>query len=95
MKEHEIQKPIRMDDGLGFTYEGFEKPSKAYLYISKPTASDYNQNELYTQRYEATAFTLNALPVAALIDSSWKVESCEPHKQMFVLGLSRFGEANG
>lgn len=91
MKEYEIQRPMDMDDGLGFAYQDYMEPSKACLYISKPTASDYSQNELYTQRYEATAFILEELPQGTLIDSSWKVDSCEPYKQMFVLGLTKYG----
>ena len=95
MIEHSIEKPIAKDDGLGFSYADYEKPTEAYIYIAKPTASDYNQNEFYTQRYEATAFTFDSLPLGTRIDSKWKVESVDQVKQQFALGLVAIGAANG
>lgn len=94
MKAYSIEKPIIEDDGLGFEYIDYEAPVKGFIYITKPTASDYNQNEFYTQRYEATAFTFDSLPLGTRIDETWSVESVDGLKGQYVLGLRKIGLAN-
>ena len=95
MTAHSIEKPITKDDGLGFEYQDYEKPINGFLYIAKPTASDYAQNEIYTQRFEATAFSFDSYPLGTRIDESWRVESVDELKQQYVYGLSKIGLADG
>ena len=95
MKAYSIEKPIVKDDGLGFEYTDYEKPSTGFLYIAKPFVSDSAPTEIYTQRYEATAFSFDSFPLGSRIDESWTIESVDEIKQQFVYGLSKIGLADG
>lgn len=93
MTEHELKKKVEKDDGLGFTYSEYGEPQTVLLYLTKPTPTTYNQNEYYTEQYDATAFTYEKVDSGDLIDGSWVVSTVEVIKgQQYVLGLVAYGE---
>lgn len=95
MTKHQIQEPIKKTDGLGFAFEDYDEPRAAALYITTPTQSIFNQNELYATRYDAVGFSLEDLPQGTLIDGGYTVETSTPLKGFeWVLELKRIGNAN-
>lgn len=95
MTKHQIQEPIKKTDGLGFAFEDYDEPRAAALYITTPTQSIFNQNELYATRYDAVGFSLEDLPQGTLIDEEFTIETSTPFKGCeWVLELKRIGNAN-
>ena len=95
MTQHQIQEPIKKTDGLGFAFEDYDEPRAVALYITTPTQSIFNQNELYATRYDAVGFSLEDLPQGTLIDKEFTVETSTPFKGCeWVLELKRIGNAN-
>lgn len=93
MTKHAIQEPTKVDDGLGFTYEELSEPQDALIYITRPTATVFNQNEFYAPQQDATAFTFEEVKKGSVIDGSWKVETVDTIKgNEYVLGLAAYGE---
>ena len=94
MTEHKIQEPIKKQDGLGFAFDDYDEPRTVLMYITVPTKSVFNQNEFFTTRYDAVAFTFEDVPKGALIDGEFKVETANWFKMTEkVLELSRIGES--
>lgn len=95
MTNHQVQEPKRGTDGLGFAFDDYDEPRIAALYITTPTQSAFNQNELCATRYDAVGFCLEDLPKGSLIDGEFTVETSTPHWGFeWVLGLRRIGAAN-
>lgn len=95
MTKHQIQEPIAKTDGLGFAFDDYDEPRAVALYITTPTQSIFNQNELYATRYDAVGFSLEDLPKGTLIDDTYTVETSSPYKGFeWVLELKRIGSAN-
>ena len=95
MTQHQIQEPIKKTDGLGFAFEDYDEPRAVALYITTPTQSIFNQNELYATRYDAVGFSLEDLPQGTLIDEEFTVETSTSFKGCeWVLELKRIGNAN-
>lgn len=95
MTEHEIQEPIKKTDGLGFAFDDYDESRAVPLYITTPTQSIFNQNELYATRFDAVGFSLEDLPKGTLIDEEFTVETSTPFKGFeWVLELKRIGNAN-
>lgn len=95
MTYHEVREPSRTDDGLGFTYDTWGDSRRVALYITTATQSDFNQNEFYTSRFDATAFSLEELPKGSKIDDTWLVDSVMFNRTAYTLGLVRIGESDG
>ncbi|WP_273445729.1 hypothetical protein [Thermophilibacter provencensis] len=80
---------------MGFAFEDYDEPRAVPLYITTPTQSIFNQNELYTTRYDAVGFSLEDLPKGTLIDGEFAVETSTPFKECeWVFELKRIGNAN-
>ena len=95
MTKHSIQEPIQKTDGLGFAFDDYDEPRAVPLYITTPTQSIFNQNELYATRYDAVGFSLEDLPQGTLIDEEFTVETSTPFKGCeLVLELKQIGSAN-
>lgn len=93
MTQHELKKKVEVDDGLGFTYSEYGEPQTILLYLTKPTPTDYNQNEYYTKQYDATAFTYESVGLGDLVDGSWEVANVEKIKgNEYVLGLVAYAK---
>lgn len=93
MTPHKLSKRVETDDGLGFTYPDYSEPSDVLLYLTKPTPTDFNQNEFYAQQQDATAFTYEEVNRGDLIDSEWQVKTVEQMKNgEYCLGLVAYGE---
>ena len=95
MTKHSIQEPNQKTDGLGFAFDDYDEPRAVPLYITTPTQSIFNQNELYATRYDAVGFSLEDLPQGTLIDEEFTVETSTPFKGCeWVLELKQIGSAN-
>lgn len=95
MTEHSIQEPIRKTDGLGFAFDDYDESRAVALYITTPTQSTFNQNELITTRYDAVGFSLEDLPQGTLVDGEFTVETSTPFKGCeWVFELKRIDKAN-
>ena len=95
MTKHSIQEPIQKTDVLGFAFDDYDEPRAVPLYITTPTQSIFNQNELYATRYDAVGFSLEDLPQGTLIDEEFTVETSTPFKGCeWVLELKQIGSAN-
>ena len=95
MTNHQAQEPIAKTDGLGFAFDDYDKPRAVAMYLTTPTQSAFNQNELCATRYDAVGFCLEDLPQGTLIDGTYTVETSSPHKGFeWVLELRRIGAAN-